>query len=145
MKITVEAPSKKNDIVTCTQDVTVTGLKTNCARPYTCVRCRGEHNTTLCKEIPNTPAKCALYSSNQPVNYKGCDIYTNLPKARSKTTIQPRQNFTQSRNTNININNNNQFHPLNKPPVPTPANQQTLYFQILIQNLQSHIISDQPS
>jgi hypothetical protein len=119
--------------------------KTYCARPYTCVKCGGEHNTTLCKKNPNSPAKCSLCGGNHPDNYKGCDIYKNLQKARSKTTIQPRRNCTQSHNTNININNNNQFPPLNhnQPPVPTPAKQQTPYSQILSQNLHSPNISEQ--
>jgi hypothetical protein len=51
--------------------------------------------------------------------------------------------FNQDRN--ININNNNQFPPLNpnETPVPIPANQQTSYSQILSQNLQSPNTSEQ--
>jgi hypothetical protein len=113
MKITDEAPRKKNDIVQCTRCQCCGHTKTYCVRLYTYVKCGGEHNTTLCKENLNTPAKCALCGGNHPANYKGCDIYKNFQKARSKTTIQPRQNFTQSHNTNINIDNNNQFPPLN--------------------------------
>ena len=147
MKITVEAPRKKNDIVQCIRCKCYGHTETYCARPYTCVKCEGKHNSTLCKENSNTTAKFALGGGNHPANYKGCDINNNLQKQRSRTTIQPRRNFIQSHNSNININNNNNFPPLNhnQPPVPTPANQQTPYSRILTQNLQSSNISEQLS
>jgi hypothetical protein len=54
MKITVEAPRRKNHIVQCTRCQCYRHTKTYCARPYTCVKCGGEHNTTLCTKNPNT-------------------------------------------------------------------------------------------
>jgi hypothetical protein len=147
IKITVEAKRKKNDIVQYTRRQWYGHTKAYCVTPYTCVKCGGEHNTTSCKENPNTPGKWALRGGNHPANYKGCDIYKNLEKARSKTTIQPRRNSTQSQNTSININSKNQFPPLNpnQPPVPISANQQATYSQILLQNQHSPNISKQLS
>jgi hypothetical protein len=57
MKITVEAPRKKSDIQQCTRCQCYGHTQTYCARPYICVKCGGEHNTTLCKKIPNDPEK----------------------------------------------------------------------------------------
>jgi hypothetical protein len=87
-----------------------------------------------------------VLGGSTPVTPRFISIYL-LQKARSKTTIQPKRNFTQSHNRNTNINNNNQFPPLNpnQPPVPIPANQQTSYSKILPQNLQSRNISEQRS
>jgi hypothetical protein len=116
-------------------------------RPYSCVKCGGKHNSTLYKENSNTSAKLALGGRNHTVNYKCCDIHNNLQKTRSRRTIQPQRNYTQLHNSNINSNNNNHFPPLNQnqPPVPIPANQQTPYFRILTQNLQSSNLSEQLS
>lgn len=145
MKITVEAPRKKNTIVQCTRCQCYGHTKSYCARPYACVKCGGDHNTILCKKHPNTPATCALCGGNHPANYKGCDIYINLQKARNKTTYEPRRKITQTHTANININDNNQFPILNpdQPPIQTPINQHTSYSQILKQNQQSLDITEQ--
>lgn len=74
MKITAEAPRKKNDIVQYTICQCYWHTKAYCAGPYACVKCGGEHNTTQCIKNPNTPAKCALHGGNHPGNSKGCDI-----------------------------------------------------------------------
>jgi transcription elongation factor Elf1 len=79
---------------------------------FMCVKCGGEHNTTVCRKKPNTPAKCGLCGGAHPANYKGCDIYSNLQKIRNQKGRQQYQNTTQQ-NAHININDNNQFPPLN--------------------------------
>ena len=48
MKIVVEAPLKKNHIVQCTRCQSYGHNQTYCSRPYVCVKCGAEHNTTLC-------------------------------------------------------------------------------------------------
>jgi hypothetical protein len=142
MKITVEAPRKKNYIVQFTRCQCCGHTKTYCPRPYTRVKCGSKHNTTLCKKNANTPAKYALCGGNHPANYKGSDIYKNLQKARSKFNHDE---------TSLNriklIYNYNRFPPLNhnQPPVPTPTNQQTPYSRILSRNLQSLNMSEQLS
>jgi hypothetical protein len=76
-----------------------------------CVKCGGEHNTSMCRRKPNTPAKYGLYGGAHPANYKGCDIYPNLQKKnRHQKGLQQHRNTTQQ-NANININDNNQFPP----------------------------------
>jgi hypothetical protein len=85
--MTVEAPRKKNDIVHWTRCQCYGHTKTYCARSYTCVKCGGEHNTTLCKNNPNTPAKCALCGGNDTATYKGCDIYKTYIKQEAKQQL----------------------------------------------------------
>jgi len=85
MKTAVEAPRKKNQIVQCTRFQSYGHTKSYCSLPYACVRCGGEHNSTLCTNDPDAPATCALCGGEHPASYKGCIIYKNLQQARSKT------------------------------------------------------------
>jgi hypothetical protein len=103
MKTTVEAQRKKNDIVQRTRCRHYGHTKTYCARLYTCVKCRGKHNTTLCKENPNTLEKCALCRGNQPANYKGSDIYKNLQK-------ESKQQFNHNEPSNLQKEAKQQFN-----------------------------------
>ena len=77
MKIIVEAPRKKNHIVQCTRCQFYGHTKSYCSRPYVCVKCGGEHNTTLCTKDPAAPATCALCGGQHPASYKGCIIHKN--------------------------------------------------------------------
>ena len=56
--ITVEAPRKKNIISQCTRCQNYRHTKTYCTRPFMCVKCGGDHNTTICRKDSNTPATC---------------------------------------------------------------------------------------
>lgn len=78
--ITVEAPRKKNIIAQCTRCQNYGHTKTYCTRPFMCVKCGKDHNTTQCKKKPNTPAKCGLCGGAHPANYRGCDIYIYIYK-----------------------------------------------------------------
>jgi hypothetical protein len=86
-----------------------------------------------------------LIGGNNPAKNKGCGLYNNLQRGRSKTTIESRRNIPQPHNTSININSNNQFPPLkpNQPPGPIPTNQPASYSQIRLQNQYSQNISEQ--
>ncbi|PNF35987.1 hypothetical protein B7P43_G02293 [Cryptotermes secundus] len=144
MKITVEAPRQKKHIVQCTRCQSYGHTKTYCAKPYACVKCGANHNTTTCTKPSDTPAKCALCGGNHPANYKGCEVYKNLQKTRGKAFNQiPHRPIQQK----ININDNNQFPPINPNQTPTPMSfiPQTSYSQVLTQNQQSPIMADQLS
>jgi hypothetical protein len=112
-------------------------LWTYCAKPYACVKCGGNHNTTTCTKPSDTPAKCALCEGNHPASYKGCEVYNNQQKTRGKPVNQITHRPLQQR---VNINDSNQFPPIN--PNQT-QNQQTSYSQVLNQNQQSHTITNQ--
>jgi hypothetical protein len=88
MKITVEASRPKKYIVQCTRCQSYGHTKAYCAKPYACVKCGGNHNTTTCTKTPNTPAKCALCGDNHPASYKGCEVYKNLQRNRGKSFNQ---------------------------------------------------------
>jgi hypothetical protein len=68
MKITVEAPRPKKAHRPMHK---MSILWSYCAEPYACVKCGGNHNTTICTKTSNTPAKCSLCGGNDPASYKG--------------------------------------------------------------------------
>lgn len=144
MKIKIEPPNKqKNSIVQCTRCQCYGHTKSYCARPYACVKCGGAHNSTECTKTPDTPAKCALCSGNHTANYKGCDIYINLQKARGIPNNQPRRKSTHPHS--INTSDRNEFPSLNtnRPQAPSPTNHQSSYSQIVAQNQYSPNITEQ--
>jgi hypothetical protein len=82
MRISVEAPWKKTTIVQCTRCQSYGHNKTYCAQSPVCVKCGGDHATTVCTKDPTAPATCALCGGAHPANYKGCDVYRRLQTAR---------------------------------------------------------------
>jgi hypothetical protein len=111
MKIVVEAPRKKNYIVQCTRCQSYGHTKSYCSRPYVCVKCGGEHNSTVCTKDTAAPATRALCGGEYPASYKGCIIYKNLQQARSKThrTIHP--TAVQIPTPPVNITDTSKFPP----------------------------------
>jgi len=39
------------------------------------VKCGGEHITTECKKLPDTPAHCASCGGDHPSNCRGCENF----------------------------------------------------------------------
>jgi hypothetical protein len=87
--IKIEPPHKKNGIVQCTRCQLYGHTKTYCTRPFACVRCGGNHNSTQCQKPRSTPAKCALCEKDHPANYKGCQIYRDLINIKNKVNAPP--------------------------------------------------------
>jgi hypothetical protein len=81
MKITVEAPRQKKHIVQCRRCQSYGHTKTYCTKPYACVKCGGNHNTSTCTKPPDTPAKGVLCGGSHLASYKGCEVYKNLQKS----------------------------------------------------------------
>jgi hypothetical protein len=79
--IEIEPPNKSKHIIQCTRCQLYGHSKAYCNRPYLCVKCGGQHNTTTCKSN-DTPAKCGLCGGPHPANYKGCEYYHNLTRNR---------------------------------------------------------------
>jgi hypothetical protein len=117
MKITVEAPRpKKEHIVQCTRCQSYGHTRAYCAKPYACVKCGGNHNTTTCTKTSNTPAKYALCGGNHPASYKGCEVYKNLQQNRVKSFNQVTHRHIQPK---INVHDINQFPLINPNQTPT--------------------------
>jgi hypothetical protein len=121
MKIVVEPPRKKNHIVQCTRCQSYGHTKTYCSRPFACVKCGGEHKTSLCTKDPAAPGTCALCGGDHPASYKGCTIYKNIQQARGKTPrpLQPTAAPTPSPPVPINVAQ--QFPPLSLSQHTAPA------------------------
>jgi hypothetical protein len=135
MRITVEAPRQRKHIVQCTRCQSYGHTKTYCTKPYACVKCGENHNTTTCTKPSDTPAKCALCGGSHPASYKGCEVYKNLQKIRGKSLNQTPYRTAQQ---NISINDRNQFPPINPNQVttPMPFTPTTSYAQALTQKQQ---------
>ena len=121
MKIVVEAPRKKNHIVQCTRCQSYGHTRSYCSRPYACVKCGGEHNSTSCVKDPTTPATCALCGGDHPASYKGCVIYKNLQQARSKTHRPTHLSTAPTAVPPVNTSDPHLFPPLPRTPHPAPV------------------------
>lgn len=91
--MSIETPRKTKGLLQCTRCQNFGHSKTYCNRPFACVKCGQEHNTTTCKKPKDTPATCFLCNGSHPSNYKGCPVYQKMFKQqqanailRSKTT-----------------------------------------------------------
>ena len=123
MKITVEAPRKKNSIVQCTRCQSYRHNKTYCARPFFCVKCGGDHDTAECAKYPASPPTCALCCGAHPANYKGCDVYRRFQTDRGDSTPRPRRPDPRTPNPHVDTIDAHHFPPLlHSHPLPHPSN-----------------------
>ena len=101
--------------------------KSYCNRPFSCVKCGGNHNSKECTKRKDTPATCALCGGNHPANYRVYEHYHNILKESNRhrnitqrtqpthtntndNTIQPSGNLQQSRSyTEVTRSNTYQF------------------------------------
>jgi hypothetical protein len=111
MKIIVEAPRPEKHIVQCTRSQSYGHTKAYYAKPYACVKCGGNHNTSTCTKTPSTPAKYALCGGNHPASCKGCEVYKNLQQNRGKSFNRVTHRPILPK---ISVHDTNQF-PLNQP------------------------------
>jgi hypothetical protein len=118
--IKIEPPHKKNGIVQCTRCQLYGHTKTYCTRPFTCVRCGGNHNSTQCQKPRSTPAKCALCKKDHPANYKGCQIYRDLINIKNKANTTPAREVRVRSHT-----------PQTRPPSARHDGQNPLYADIV--------------
>jgi hypothetical protein len=90
LKIRVEPPRTRRDIVQCTRCQDYGHSKTYCNRPHYCVKCGQQHDSKTCSKPNDTPATCALCQGKHPANYKGCTVYKDLIIARNnRNSRQP--------------------------------------------------------
>lgn len=121
--IEVEPPRKKKEIPQCFRCQKYGHTKSYCTNPFYCVKCAENHPSNTCDKSRDIPPKCTLCDGSHPANYKGCSVYRDLQKARSKTENRPatprnptiRENLSYAQATksntekadNNNYNNNN--------------------------------------
>ena len=127
MRISVEAPRKKTTIVQCTRCQSYGHTKTYCARPPVCVKCGGDHATTVCTKYPTPPATCALCGGAHPANYKRCYVYRRLPTARGVPAPLPQSRVSRPTAQPVDTTDVHHFPPLSptqplvQQPTPPPA------------------------
>lgn len=119
MRITVEAPHIKHEIVQCARCQLYGHTKKYCNRQATCVKCADTHFTHECTKDLSTPAKCANCGNDHPANYRGCALYKQLQELRTNPTrslnrpsgTQQLTQQTDSRIQQSRIQSNLQFVP----------------------------------
>jgi len=114
--------TRSNSIVQCTQFQSYGHTKINCTRPFACVKCGRDHNTSECTKKPTTPATCVLSGGAHPANYKGCDVYRRLQTTRGASAPRPRPPTTRFPTPHVNTGDARHFPslPHTQPPVPLP-------------------------
>lgn len=84
--VIIEDARRKKVIPQCKRCQQYGHTRNNCMRPYRCVKCAENHNTTECpKKDRNTPAKCALCLEDHPANYKGCRVFIEIKERKFKS------------------------------------------------------------
>lgn len=86
MRINVEAPHIKHEIVQCARCQLYGHTKKYCNRQPTCVKCADTHLTHECTKDRSIPAKCANCGNDHPANYRGCALYKQLQQMRTNPT-----------------------------------------------------------
>ena len=90
-----EEPRQKPLIVQCTKCQNLGHTKTYCHHEARCVKCAGFHASDTCQRPKDEPATCALCGEAHPASYRGCEVYKNLHKQRSRNlatkTLGPAQ------------------------------------------------------
>ncbi|CAG4974695.1 unnamed protein product [Colias eurytheme] len=92
MKITIEAPYKKKEILQCKRCQRFGHSKNQCYRPFRCVKCGKDHPTSSCTKKPDTEATCANCEEKHPASYKGCSIYKQYKERILKSAPKPKVN-----------------------------------------------------
>lgn len=127
MKIIVEPPRKNANIVQCKRCQMYGHTKAYCTRPYACVKCGGEHNSSSCTKKRDTPATCALCEGSHPANYRGCSVYKDLQSMRRNPLQQPIQTIP-------NTSNISESTQLCNEPTSTQFVSQNLRYSDIVRN-----------
>lgn len=92
VKVTIEAPYKKKEVLQCKRCQRFGHSKNQCFRPFRCVKCGNDHPTNTCTKTPDTEAACANCQGKHPASYKGCMKYKQYKEKilKLKPTQQPK-------------------------------------------------------
>lgn len=79
-RVKIEPPRFKREVPQCVNCQRYGHTRSYCHRRARCVKCAGDHLTTLCawKDKENENVKCVLCGQNHPANYKGCSVYQEI-------------------------------------------------------------------
>jgi len=110
MKIIIEPPHFKKEIVQCFNCQRFGHSKKYCKLQPRCVKCSLDHLTSNCLKDKNTNPTCVHCEGNHSANYKGCPVYKKIlnkkyPSNRIKT---PPQNYSQD-NSKPNTSSNTKY------------------------------------
>ncbi|CAG4991235.1 unnamed protein product [Parnassius apollo] len=107
VKVTIEAPYKKKEVLQCKRCQRFGHCKNQCFRPFRCVKCVKDHPTSTCTKTSELEAVCANCQGKHPASYKGCIKYKQYkekilslkpaqqPK-QTHVTTHPKQSITEN-------------------------------------------------
>lgn len=99
MKISIEAPYKKREVLQCKRCQRFGHSKNQCFRPFRCVKCGNDHSTAACTKPPETDALCANCQGKHPASYRGCIKYKEYKERILKIKPKPDINRTRPSST----------------------------------------------
>lgn len=97
VKVTIEAPYKKKEVLQCKRCQRFGHSKNQCFRPFRCVKCGNDHPTITCTKPPETEATCANCQGKHPASYKGCNKYKQYKEKILKIKPAPEK----AKHTNV--------------------------------------------
>ena len=121
MKITVEAPRKKNSIVRCTRCQSYGRTKTYCARPFVCVKCGGGMIRQIVPKIP-LPRRRAPFVVGPIQLIAISSAVSRQPMGHS--TTRPRRLDPRTPTQHVDTSDAHHFPPLlhcSAPPLKPPS------------------------
>lgn len=122
VKVTIEAPYKKKEVLQCKRCQRFGHSKNQCFRPFRCVKCGNDHPTTTCTKPPETEARCANCQGKHPASYKGCTKYKQYKEKILKLKPAPQQSKQAQVTTTYSKSSINENIKPTHPPGSTFAN-----------------------
>ena len=102
LKVTIEAPYKKKEVLQCKRCQRFGHTKNQCFRPFRCVKCGNDHPTSTCTKPPETDAICANCQGKHPASYRGCLKYKEYKERILK--IKPKLDINQVKSKSTTVN-----------------------------------------
>lgn len=98
--IKVEEPRKKRAIVQCLRCQQYGHTRSYCNYTARCVRCGGEHDSSVCTKSKEAHPTCANCGGKHPANYRGCQVHKQLQQVRRSPISRNNQG---ARNMQANV------------------------------------------
>lgn len=136
VKVTIEAPYKKREVIQCKRCQRFGHSKNQCFRPFRCVKCGNDHPTATCTKLPETDAVCANCQGSHPASYRGCNKYKEYKERILKIKVKPDSN--KARQTIVHTH-----QPKAAPEEPQPSAQPRSYSDALRHRNESKNLTDQ--
>jgi len=94
MRVEIESPKPKVNVVQCHQCQRLGHTKGYCTWTLVCVKCGEEHIWSECRKRADAKPTCGICGGDHTTNYRGCpEIKKATPAGPNKSTTQPQRNW----------------------------------------------------